>query len=350
MVEVTATEAVGAVHEGSQPTGRGRTSRPGRPARSSGLARHLAKRVVSALVLLLIVSALSFLLISLSPGDPARQIVGVEATEETYQATRQQLGLDEPVVTQYLTWLRGAVTGDLGTSIYTGEEVTSMLLHVRFGVTASLVLLALLVSLVMGVSLGFLGAVRGGLTARVLDGIAMLGFAVPSFWLGAVLASYFAVQAGLLPATGYVSFGESPGDWLRCLILPVIALSIHAVAAIAKQTRDVVEEILGSEAIRMAYANGISRRTLLMRHAMKNAGIRVITVMSVQAIGLMGGTVMIEAVFSMPGLGSLAVEASHRGDLPTIQGVVVLFTVLVVLINLLSDTAYSLLNPKVVTR
>lgn len=322
---------------------------PGAALRFTPQLRFIAVKVVGAITLLLIVSLLSFVLISLAPGDPARQILGNDATPEAVSALRTKLGLDQPMIVQYLSWLVHALGGDLGQSIYSAEHV-SALLGTRFEVTLSLVVLSLVVSLVIGVTFGFISAVRGGWAARVLDTIAMVGFAVPSFWFGIVLVSLFAVTLRMFPATGYVSFGTDPRQWALSLVLPVFALSVHSIAAFSKQTREVLLEILSTEYIRIAYANGISRRALLLKHAMKNAGIRIVAVLSVLTIGLMGGTVMVESVFSMPGLGGLAVEASMRKDLPVLQGVVVLFTVVVVVINLATDLINSWLNPKVVTR
>lgn len=311
--------------------------------------RYVALKVIEAIALLLLVSALSFVLISLAPGDPARQILGNEASQDAVDSLRTELGLDQPLILQYLSWLSQAITGDLGNSIYSTEHVSS-LLGTRFEVTLSLVVLSLLVSLIIGTTFGFISAVRGGWVARVLDAIAMLGFAVPSFWFGIVLVSFFAVTLRLLPATGYVPFSTNPTAWALGLVLPVFALSVHSIAAFSKQTREVLLEILSTEYIRIAYANGITRRSLLLRHAMKNAGIRIVAVLSVLTIGLMGGTVMVESVFSIPGLGGLAVEASIRKDLPVLQGVVVLFTVVVVVVNLATDLINSWLNPKVVSR
>ena len=213
--------------------------------------------------------------------------------------------------------------------------------------TVRLIFGSLLVTLVIGTIAGTISAVKGGVVDRVVGGLSLAGFSLPSFWVGAVLISFFAVRLGWLPAIGYVDFAQSPSGWFESLVLPVAALSLGGVAMIAKQTREAMLDVLGSEYIRMARASGLSRAAIYYKCALKNAGIRVVTVSGILAVGLLGGTVVVEAVFALPGLGRLAVEAATRHDLPVIQGVVVYFTVFVVLINLTVDLLYLWLDPRV---
>lgn len=313
------------------------------------VVRMTGRRLLLGVPLVFVVSVLSFVLVSLTPGDAARDILGSQGTEESYRQLREALGLDQPVHEQYWHWVTSAATGDLGTSLFSGVPVTDSITS-RLPVTASLLLGALLVSLVVGVSLGVLSAAKGGAVGRVVDASALVGFALPSFWVGGLLIVVFAVQLEWLPATGYISFEESPGDWLRALLLPVFALSLGGIASLAKQTREAMLDSLSSEYVRMARANGVSWPSVLLRHALKNASIRVVTLLGVQAVNLLGGAVVIESVFALPGIGSLAVQATARHDLPVIQGIVVYVTVLVVFINLVIDVAYSWLNPKVKVR
>jgi peptide/nickel transport system permease protein len=308
----------------------------------------LTRRLVMAAALLFVVTALSFVLVSLTPGDAARAVLGLNAPPGAYERLRHQLGLDVPLPTQYVNWVSDAIRGDFGSLLFTNESVSHAIAQ-RLPPTLSLMFGALLVSVLVGVALGVFSAVRGGILGRVVDTLALVGFAVPAFWLGALLISWFAVSHRWLPATGYVSFEDSPDQWLRSLVLPVAALSLGAIAAIAKQTREAMLDSLGSEYIRMAWANGVSARSIYFRHALKNAGVRVLTITGLQAVGLLGGIIVIENVFRVPGLGSLAVEATNRHDLPLIQGIVVYFTVIVIVINLTIDIAYSWLNPKVRT-
>lgn len=328
-----------------------RRSHLGRALRRRGnggrwLTSSLARRLLTAAPLLLVVSSFNFLLLSLTPGDAARQILGAQGTPEQYEALRQQLGLDLPVFEQYWRWLSHAVSGDFGTSIINGTPVLDSIMS-RVPVTLSLITGSLVVSVVVGVSLGVFSAVRGGVVGKAVDALALLSWALPVFWVGSVLVVVFAIKLEWFPALGYVPFTESPQDWARSLVLPVIALSLGSVAAVLKQTREAMLDVLGSEYIRMAAANGISRTSLTYRHALKNAAIPVVTVLGVQTIGLLGGAVLIENVFSVPGLGSLVVVSALTHDIPMVQTVAVVFTVVVIIVNLSVDLAYGLLNPRV---
>lgn len=310
--------------------------------------RIVGRRIVSSVVLLFVVTALTFVLTSLIPGDPAQQILGLQGTPETYAALNRQLGLDLPLHQQYWNWLHDAVQGEFGVSLFDDVPVTETISG-RLPVTLSLVVGTLLVSLLAGVALGVLSAVRGGLLGRGVDVLSLVGLAFPPFWIGALLISWFAVGLGWFPTFGYVPFAESPADWLRSLVLPVAALSAFGVAVIAKQTRESMLEALASEHVRMARAAGVSEGSIVLRHALKNASMRILTVLGILAVTLLSGTVAIEAVFGLPGLGELAVSATLRHDLPVLQGIVVCFTVIVIAINLLTDIAYTLVNPKVRT-
>jgi peptide/nickel transport system permease protein len=330
-----------------------RIPRPAAPSRRSGLLRQplvrvVVRRLLLAIPLLLLVSMLSFVLVSLTPGDAATQILGVSATPAAIAKLRHQLGLDEPLYQQYWDWLRHAVTGDFGTSIYSGQTVTGAI-DGRLPTTLWLIAGSLLVSLVLGVGFGMLSAIRGGVTGRGVDARSLLGFALPAFWVAAELIALFAVKLHWFPATGYVPLAQSPSQWLRSLVLPVFALSLGGIAAIAKQTREAMLDVLGGEHIRMAWANGIRARSIYFRHALKNAALPVVTVLGIQAVTLLGGTVLVETVFALPGLGSLVVNASLQHDLPVVQGVTIYFTVIVVFVNLLIDLAYAWLNPRVRT-
>lgn len=320
-------------------------------ARAAGAVRSRTLRVVirrllSAIPLLLVVSFLSFLLLSLTPGDSAQSILGGEGSPAALAKLKSQLGLDHSLLHQYGSWLHGALAGDFGNSVFSHQPVFDLVMS-RLPVTVTLVVASLLVLVTVGVSLGVFSAVRGGIPAKVVDSLSLVAFAMPSFWIGAILVALFAVKLGWLPATGYVSFADSPSQWMKSLVLPVTALSLHGIAAIAKQTREAMLEVLDSEHVRMARANGMRVRSIVFRHALKNAGIRVVTVLGIQVVGLLTGTVVVETVFGLPGLGSLAVNSTLQLDIPVVQGVVVCFTILVVLVNLAVDVAYTRLNPKV---
>lgn len=309
----------------------------------------ILRRLLISIPLVVVVSWLTFLLQQLAPGDTARAILGEHYTPEAYAQLRHQLGLDQPLLVQYGHWLAHAVRGDLGVSSITGLDVGAEI-GTRLGVTLSLIIATTVVAAVLGIALGTLSAVRGGAVGRAVDVLSLAGFALPSFWLALVLVTLFAVVLRLLPATGYTPFAESPGDWLRGLILPVAALAVHGLAAVAKQTRNGLLDALGRDFVLSLRANGASELSILLRHALRNAAIPVVTVIGLVFVSLLNGTVLVEAVFAMPGLGGLAVQSTTQHDLPAIQAVAITFTLIVVAVNLLVDLAYGWLNPKVRVR
>jgi peptide/nickel transport system permease protein len=298
--------------------------------------------------LLIIVSALSFVFLTLTPGDAAQSLLGFrkDVPPEEYPRLRHEMGLDLPLQDQYWRWATHALGGDLGRSLISGIKVTDLIAQ-HFEVTLLLTIGSMILIVLIGVPMGLVSAVRGGAVGRLIDAASLVGLSLPGFWVGAALIALFAVNLKLLPAVGYVPFGESPSDWLRSLVLPVSALALVGIAAVAKQTREGMLDVLSSEYIRMAVANGTPPMAIYFVHALKNAAIPVVTILGLQAIGLMGGAVLIENVFGLPGLGNLAVSAAQEHDLPLIQGIVVSFTVVVVLINFAIDISYVWLNPRV---
>jgi peptide/nickel transport system permease protein len=308
--------------------------------------RVVLRRCVMAVPLLFVVSALTFVLVSLTPGNAAEEILGTSATPAAYAALNRALGLNLPLYDQYWDWLRHALTGNLGQSVFTSQPVTQEIGQ-RLPVTVSLLVGALVVSAVAGIGLGAFSALRGGVTGRIADALALIGFSLPGFWVGAELIVIFAVWRNWFPATGYVPISASPAGWLHSLVLPVVTLSLYGIASTAKQTREAMLDVLATEHIRMARANGLPRRAIVFRHALRNASMRVVTVLGLLAVGLLGGTVLVENVFALPGVGSLIVTAATQHDLPVVAGIAVCFTLIVVAINLIVDLAYLWLNPRV---
>jgi peptide/nickel transport system permease protein len=304
--------------------------------------------VLRAVVLLLVVSAFTFVLVSLVPGDAARNILGQNGTHEQYVQLRAQLGLDDALPVQYGHWLSRAVQGDLGRSISSGESVTSIISS-RLGVTFALVVTSLLVSCVIGVLFGVGAALRGGVVGRTIDVLALAGLALPSFWLGLVLIDLFSVRLGWLPSTGYTPLAQSPADWATGLVLPAVTMGLSGVAVIAKQTRDAMRTTLDREFVFALRARGLGEPAIVLRHALKNAAVPVTTVIGLMVAGLLSSTVLVEQVFALPGLGGLAVLATTEHDLPVIEALVLFFTAVVLVVNLLVDLAYRWLNPKVRT-
>jgi peptide/nickel transport system permease protein len=306
----------------------------------------IIRRLLLSVPLLVVVSVLTFLLQSLTPGDAARLVMGINFEPGRYAQLREQLGLNEPLYAQYWHWLNGIFHGSLGQSIFSGAPVAPAL-NARLGVTLSLIIATTALSTVVGVGLGTVSALRGGVLGRSVDAISLIGLALPSFWLGLVLISLFAVKLKILPATGYVPFATSPTEWARSLTLPVLAVSAGAIAVIAKQTRDAMLDVLQREFIRSLRGKGIPERTIIFRHALRSAAIPVVTVLGLLFVGLLNGAVLAENVFALPGLGTAAVQATSQHDFPMLQGVAVYFTITVVVVNLLVDLAYGWLNPKV---
>jgi peptide/nickel transport system permease protein len=308
--------------------------------------RLILKRIALSIPLLLIVSLVTFVLESLTPGDAARLILGQDYSPAAYARLRVELGLNHPLYQQYWDWLVGVVHGNLGISPINKTPVAQTLLS-RLPVTLSLVGGTVIVSAIIGVALGIASALRGGVLGRAVDAISLLGFAIPNFWLGLLLASLFGVTLKLLPVTGYTPLTTNPGLWALGLILPVATLAAGAVAGIAKLTRDSMSDVMDREFIRALRAKGVSEVTIVFRHALRSAALPVVTALGLLFIGLLSGTVLVEDIFALPGLGSAALTATNGHDFPTLQGVVLFFTLMVIVINLIIDIAYGWLNPRV---
>jgi peptide/nickel transport system permease protein len=296
---------------------------------------------------LFLVTVFTFLLVHLIPGDAAEYMAGDEATVQDVARIREELGLDDPLVGQYLEWVSNVALGDFGTSMLSSQDVAEMVTS-RLPVTLSLAVGGVIVALVIGVTTGVAGAVRpGSLLDRAATVFASLGLAVPNFWFALVLVYVFALTLTWFPATGYTPLTESPIGWLASIALPCIALGTSASASISRQTRSALIDVLGKEYVRTARAAGVSRRVVVGKYGLKNAAIPVITVLGFQLSGLFAGALIVEQVFALPGLGSLAVSAVRTRDIPMIQGIVLYITVVVIFVNLAIDVAYGLLNPKV---
>jgi len=312
------------------------------------MIRIAARWLVSSVALLFAVTALTFVLASLAPGSAARAVLGANTsvTPQQYAQVKRQLGLDKPLPVQYWDWLSHLLHGSLGNDLFSGQPITAAL-GTRIGASLSLIVATIVVSGVAGVAFGTVSAVRGGLTGRILDALTVFGFALPSFWLGLILIDVLAVQARLFPTTGYAALGSDPGQWLRSIVLPVLTLSAGTTAAIARQTRDSMLQVFGRDFITALRSRGLPLRVIVGKHALRNAAIPVVTTLGVVFIGLLGGTVLVEQVFAIPGLGEAAVTATSSHDLPMIEGIAFYFAILVVIVNLLVDISYSVLNPRV---
>jgi len=308
----------------------------------------LLRRLVSLMPLLLLVSFGVYLLVALVPGDASVTLAGGEsATPERIAAVKSQLHLDDPLVEQYGRWLGDAVQGDLGSSLFTHVPVTDDIAD-RVPITVGLVLASLVVGLVLGIPIGVLSALRPG---RAVDGAARVGtsvaLAIPNYWLAIELVVLFAVTWKLLPPSGYVKITEDPVEWLRHIALPAVALGVWSAASLARQLRASLIDALDSRYVRTAWAKGSSTKRVVLKHAMKNAAIPVVTVLGLQVGFLLGGTVIIEQIFSIPGLGPYFIRGVTALDVPVIQGVAIVFVLFTVVLSLLVDISYGLLDPRV---
>jgi peptide/nickel transport system permease protein len=310
------------------------------------MLKNLGFRLLASLVLLIVVPTVTFFLQGTSTASVARTVLGLNATPAQVAAFNHQLGLDQPLIVRYVEWLGGAVHGDLGLS-YTTQQPVQEILAPRLGVSLSLIIGALLVFTVLGMLLGILSATGNRVVGRIVDAVSTIGIAIPNFWLAVILITVFAVNLNLLPATGYVDPATDPGLWLASLVLPVIALAFAGITAVAKQTRDQMLLSIASPYARSLRANGASEFSLTYKHALRNAAGPVITVLGLIFVGALSGSVVVENIFVLPGLGSQALQSTLQHDVPVIQGISVYFIVVVVIVNVLIDIANTVLNPKV---
>lgn len=308
--------------------------------------KQVVRRLLLAIPMLFIVSFLVFVLVDLAPGDAAVSLAGDNPTPERLAEIRAELNLDDPLLTRYGRWLGDAVTGDLGSSLQTEEAVLDQIVDAA-GVTISLVIVSVILSTLIAAVLGVIAAMRsGGVVDRTVTAVSAVAVAAPPFWLGMLLILTFAINRSWLPALGYESFTEDWWQWLRHLLLPALALGALPGAELAMQLKASLTEELGRDYVLTARARGISGRAVVLKHAMKNALIPVVTVFGFRLAQLFGGAVTIEALFFLEGIGSLAVSSTFQRDVPVLLGLVVVLTLLVILLNLLVDVSYSYFNPR----
>jgi peptide/nickel transport system permease protein len=308
---------------------------------------YVVRRVLATIPVMAVVALFVFSLLYIAPGDPAAVIAGDQATPADIERIRASLGLDRPYLVRFGAWLWDILRGDLGTSIFTNLPVSTMIAQ-RIEPTLSLMLVTLLLAITVAVPMGVVAAWKQGtIVDRAVMGFAVLGFSVPVFVVGYLLAYYFALEWDLLPVQGYTPFARGFWPWLENLILPAIALGTVYIALIARITRATMLEVLSQDYIRTARAKGVGQRGILFLHALKNAAVPIVTVIGIGIALLIGGAVVTESVFAIPGLGRLTVDAILRRDYPVIQGVVLLFSFVYVLVNLAIDLLYTLFDPRI---
>lgn len=306
----------------------------------------LGRRLAAGVVLVFAITTLAYLLLYLGSGDIARRILGQTATQEQVAAKTAELGLDRPLWEQYAGWLSGAFTGDLGRSWFTGQLVIDGV-TTRLGVTLSLVIGATVITTLVSVVLGVWAALAGGWVDRTIQFLTVLGMAVPGFLIAVGLVLVLAIQLGWFNATGYVAFTENTAGWIRSVTLPVIALAIGGASAVTQQIRGAIADELQRDYVRTLRSRGLPTGSVVFKHALRNASGPALAVLNVQFVGMLGGAVIVEQVFQMPGLGQLAVGATTQGDVPLVMGLVVATGIIVILVNLLIDIAQGIINPKV---
>lgn len=311
------------------------------------MGRYLAQRLLAAIPVLLIVAVVTFSLVHLTPGDPASLMAGDQALPEDIERIKDKLGLNRPLYEQMGIYFWDILRGDFGESVFTKFPVTT-LIGQRLEPTISIAIFSQLVAIIIAVPAGILAAWKANTWVdRALMVFAVAGLAIPSFWLGANLIWVFAVNLGWFPALGYVPISEGVLPWLRSITLPSIAIGFISAALIARMTRASMLEVLREDYIRTARAKGLGDYKVLIAHAFKNASIPVVTIIGIGLAGLVSGLVVTEAVFAIPGVGRLIVDAVLRRDYPVIQGVVLMVTFVYVLINLAVDIVYGYLDPRI---
>jgi peptide/nickel transport system permease protein len=308
---------------------------------------YVVRRIIATVPVMAVVALVVFSLLYIAPGDPAAIIAGDQASPADIERIRENLGLDRPFVVRFGEWVWHILHGDLGTSIFTNLPVTTMMAQ-RFEPTLSLMVITLCLAIIVAVPMGVLAAWKAGtIIDRLIMAFAVFGFSVPVFVIGYLLAYVFALQLEWLPVQGYTPLSQGIWPWFQNLILPSFALGCVYIALIARITRATMLEVLQQDYIRTARAKGVGQLGILFVHALKNASVPIVTVIGIGVALLIGGAVVTESVFAIPGLGRLTVDAILRHDYPVIQGIVLLFSFIYVLVNLAIDLVYTLLDPRI---
>lgn len=308
---------------------------------------YILRRVVTGIAVFLSVTAITFVLFFARGGENlAAHFMRDDADKSQVRSLAESLGLLRPLPEQYLDWLGGVFRGDLGLSFRTSQSVVEVLAS-RVPVTLSLVVLSLVITILLGVPLGVLAATRGGLVDRGLQVLTVVVQAIPGYWLALILAIVFGLVLRLVPATGYIPITDSIGGWFSSVILPSFAIALGAVAFVAAQVRGSMLDVLRQDYIRTLRSRGIPERSLLFSHALRNAAPPTLTILSLQVISLLGGAVIVERIFALPGLGSISVTAGQDGDVPIVLGAVAYIVIVIVLVNLVTDILNGLVSPKV---
>ena len=308
---------------------------------------YILRRVIATLPVMLMVAVVVFAMLRLTPGDPAAILAGDDASGEQLERIRQAMGLDQPILTQLYVWVRQLLAGDLGVSLLSNTPVIQMI-GARVGPTLSLALSTIIFTILVAVPMGVIAARRpGGWLDRTVMTFSVLGFSIPTFVIGYLLIYWLALKLGWFPVQGYTPLAKGLWPYAQRLILPTLALSGIYIALVARMTRSSVMDVMGEDFIRTARAKGASEWSALLRHALRNAAVPIVTVIGIGVASLITGVVVTESVFNLPGLGRLVVEAVLARDYPVIQGLILLFSFTYILINLLVDVLYTVFDPRI---
>lgn len=311
---------------------------------------NIIKKLLSMIPLLLIISIVLFFLINALPGDATMSLIGETANEEYVAQLREKMGLDKPPIQRYGAWLWDLLHGDMGDSLTTSETVAQKI-AMRFPITMEITLVSMVISVLTALPLGVLSAIKRNTAGDVVGSIiSMLGVAMPSFWLGLLLVMFFAVQNGWLPASGFIPFSENPLGNIKCILLPCISIGFGFAATIMRQTRSSLLEVLEQDYILTAQAKGLREKIVIWKHAMRNALIPVLTVTAMQIGRLIGGAVVTETVFAIPGMGSAIVSSILNRDYPVAMGMIMVVAAMVIFINTFVDVLYLLVDPRISTQ
>lgn len=307
----------------------------------------IVRRLLLAIPVILLVTIMVFSLLHMLPGDPATVILGQEATPDAVAALREQLGLNKPIVIQYLDWLGGVLHGDLGRSLVDRSSVSDLIMQ-RLPATLELTIGTFAVAILIAIPAGIFAAARPGSWLDYGSTMfALGGMSIPHFWLGMMFIVVFAVNLGWLPASGYVPFFEDPGANMAAMIMPIIATGLRESAILMRMLRSSLLEVMHADYVRTAYSKGLRERVVIMRHALKNALVPVVTASGLMVAGLLGGLVITETIFSIPGFGKLIVESIYNRDFVTVQGAILVSALMVVVVNLFVDILYTIIDPRI---
>lgn len=320
------------------------------PEGNATVLKLIVKKILSVVPLLLLVSIILFVLINLLPGDASMGVIAEGASKEYAQRVRAEMGLDQPPVMSYFTWLKNILQGNFGKSLISNQSV-AVKLSQRLPVTLEITLVAMLISILIAVPLGILSALkRNSVFDMAGSFISMIGIAMPPFWLGMLLILLFSVNLNWLPASGFVAFAENPAGNLRSILMPAVCLGVAFAATVMCQTRSAMLEVLQQDYISTAYAKGLKERVVVWKHALRNSLIPVVTVVTMQIGRLIGGAVVTETVFALPGVGREIVDAILARDYPVVMGMILVVAALIVVTNMLVDVLYILIDPRISTQ